>query len=229
MIQHLALIMDGNRRWAKKQSLMPWFGHKQGINTVKQVLEFCLENTIKIVSLYTFSLENFRRSPQEISYLFNLIIEEAVIALPELQKQHIKVRFIGNRDYFPNHVIPTVKHLESQTDNYNNLQVNILFCYGARQEILDATKAVALEVKSGNINPEEIDAKLFEKYLWGAAIPDPDLIIRTGGAKRLSNFLLYQAAYSELYFTDLLWPELNKQELSHALTYYQEQRRNFGS
>jgi undecaprenyl diphosphate synthase len=229
MIQHLALIMDGNRRWAKKQNLITLLGHKQGIETVKQVLEFCLEKAIKTVSLYTFSLENFKRSPQEIKYLFNLIVTASHEALPQLIEQGIRITFVGNNTYFPEHVKPIIEHLETTTKKFTQLHVNILFCYGARQEILQATKHIAQEVKAGLLDPEQINPEVFKKYLWGAAVPDPELIIRTGGVKRLSNFLLYQAAYSELYFTDVLWPDLNKQELSSALAYYNEQRRNFGT
>lgn len=229
MVQHLALIMDGNRRWAKRQSLMPWLGHQQGTETVQRVIEFCLDNNINNLSLYTFSLENFKRSTEEITYLFNIIIEQADKALPKLLEQGVCIKFIGDKKCFPESVWPTVEKLESQTAHFSNLKLNILFCYGARQEIVAATINIAQDVQAGKIELGDIDQALFEKYLWSNFTPEPDLIIRTGGIKRLSNFLLYQAAYSEIYFTDCLWPDLTKEDLKKALEDFKQRKRNFGA
>jgi tritrans,polycis-undecaprenyl-diphosphate synthase [geranylgeranyl-diphosphate specific] len=228
MIKHLALIMDGNRRWAKKQNLMPWLGHQQGTESVRMVIELCLERAIAIVSLYTFSLENFKRSPQEINYLFNIMVEQSNKVLPDLIKNGIKIRFIGDQQYFPKHLRQTINKLEHATKDLTQLHLNILFCYGGRQEIIAAVQRIAQDSKDGTLNPATITPELFQNYLWNGAAPDPDLIIRTGGIKRLSNFSLYQAAYSELYFIDCLWPDVTKQDLAQALEDFKHRQRNFG-
>jgi undecaprenyl diphosphate synthase len=227
-LKHLALIMDGNRRWARKHHLATSLGHKKGTDTIKRLIEFCLERTIEIVSVYTFSLENFNRSQEEINALFSLMIEEAQKILPDLKKQGVKVSFIGDKAYFPAHVISTIEHLEAQTKDLKKLHFNILFCYGGRQEIIAAMNTIIQDVQAGVLQKPLTD-ETFEKYLWSNTIPDPDLIIRTGGVKRLSNFLLYKAAYSELYFTDRLWPDLSKEDLDEALRDFAARKRNFGS
>lgn len=229
MLKHLAIIMDGNRRWAKKQMLMPWLGHKQGIETVKLVIKFCLIHKIEFVSLYTFSLENFKRSQEERDFLFNMIINQAEEFLPELINNQIKIKFYGDKSYYPDNIKPVIEKLENSTQNFESLKLNILFCYGSKQEIVEATKNIAQDIKLGKILPENITPELFHTYLWTGKIPNPELIIRTGGPKRLSNFLLYQAAYSELYFTDKLWPEITEQDLSEALDSYNHIQRKFGA
>lgn len=232
MIKHLALIMDGNRRWAKKQNLMPWIGHQHGTKSVQQVIEFCLEQQIPLVSLYTLSLENFKnRAPDEINFLLNIILEQSKSQLPELIKNGVRIKFCGDRSQFPASVKDSVEKLEDATQNLNKgrapqLTVNILFCYGGRQEIIHATKSIAQDVKSGILDINNISEEIFNNYLWVKS--DPDLIIRTGKEKRLSNFLIYQAAYSEIYFTDILWPDLTKQDLMVALEDYKNRTRNFG-
>ncbi|MBA3954773.1 di-trans,poly-cis-decaprenylcistransferase [Candidatus Dependentiae bacterium] len=228
-MEHLALIMDGNRRWAKKRALAPWLGHNQGIESVRIALEFCLKNSINYLSLYVFSLENFKRAPDEVQFLFDLFIKQAEQMLPELIKNGIQITFIGDKTYFPEHLLPTIQTLEAQTQHLTTLKLALLFCYGGRQEIVTAAQQLAYAVKSKKIEPQDITQELFARHLWSHALPDPDLIIRTGGVKRLSNFLLYQAAYSELYFLDILWPDITYKHFEDALSDYQQRSRNFGS
>lgn len=229
MIQHLAFIMDGNRRWARKQGLKPFLGHNKGAEAIKNVVEFCLAKNIKYVSLYTFSTENFKRSIEEISYLFNLLIKESQNRLPLFLENAVRVRFIGDRDLFPESIMDAVIALEEKTSHCNALNLNILFCYGARQEILSGIKQFMSNIKKGLVALEDLTEDLFKNYLWTGDIPDPELIIRTSGRRRLSNFLLYQAAYSEFYFLDCLWPEISQEHMQTALDSYIETTRNFGS
>lgn len=228
-MKHLACIMDGNRRWARKNSLATLLGHKHGAQVIQHVLDFCLEHHIPYLSLYTFSIENFNRSTEECSYLFDLLAKEVTKNLGTFLEYGIRVRFIGDRSAFPISVKPAIEHVEEKTKHLNTLQLNFLFCYGARQEIIDGIKTVVKKVRQGLLSEDDISENSFMHHVWTAGIPEPDLIIRTGGAVRLSNFLLYQAAYSELYFLDCFWPDITKEHLLKALDYFKECKRNFGS
>ena len=228
MIKHLACIMDGNRRWAQQRSLMPWYGHGQGAEAIKTVMRFCLENGIRYLSLYAFSIENLKRSAIEKEYIFSYVVSEAHKQLSEFLERGIRIRFLGDTSLFPGTVLSTCQTLEKATEQGTNLYVQVLFCYGARQELLAATKEIAKHVASGELTINDITQEILEKYLWTTGIPNPDLVIRTGGFRRLSNFLLYQSAYSELYFTDRLWPEITMQDLNLALEAYQSSQRKFG-
>lgn len=227
-MQHLAMVMDGNRRWAKRYGFQPWQGHKEGTKAVETVIKFCLEKKIPYLSLYAFSLENFNRAPEELKYLFGLIVDQAREQLQTCLKEGIRMRFIGDRSRFPASTVAPIEQLETQTAHLNNLVVNFLFCYGGRQEIVSAVKTVVEKIKAGFLREADINEQTFADYLWMHGIPDPDLIVRTGGAHRLSNFLLYQAAYSELYFIDCLWPEVGNTELEAAVAYFEKCTRNFG-
>ncbi|MGB8366970.1 MAG: polyprenyl diphosphate synthase [Candidatus Babeliales bacterium] len=229
MIKHLAFIMDGNRRWAKKKGWLPWYGHKEGIEAAKRVIKFCIDNNISCLSLYTFSIENFKRPANEIKYLFNVIVSEAVSIIKEFKEKGVRARFIGDRLQFPKEIQTTCTEIEQETVNGKALHLNLLFCYGARQEIIGAVNSIIEETKQGKWEEKNLTPALFANYLWTAAIPDPDLIIRTGGAKRLSNFLLYQAAYSELYFLDCLWPDITDNHLKEAILFFNQSKRNFGT
>lgn len=175
-----------------------------------------------------FSIENFNRSAQELNFLFNLIATEAEKLLGFLVKNRIKTKFIGDRSLFPKHVLPTCINIERETAEFTTLNLNLLFCYGGQQEIISGIKDLVKEVKIGKITENDINQQVFQQFLWTKGIPEPDIIIRTGGAKRLSNFLLYQAAYSELYFLDCLWPELTDKHLTDAVDYFKQTKRNFG-
>lgn len=229
MIQHLACIMDGNRRWAKRQGLMPWLGHNQGAESVKRVIQFALDNNIKYVSLYTFSIENFKRSEQELSHLFSLLIRVLTENLAQFIEQGVNIRFIGDEILFPESIRRTIGEVEEKTSHCSKLYLNLLFCYGGQQEIIGAVKKVLAHLKNGLLALEDFTEDLFRKYLWMGNIPEPELIIRTGGTKRLSNFLLYQAAYSELYFLDCLWPDITEQDLTGALNEFKRIQRKLGA
>lgn len=225
-LTHLAIVMDGNRRWAKKNNLPAWQGHNEGVKALERTVDFCLENSIKILTCYVFSLENFKRSQEEKDHLFNLLIEHSNKFFHKLSEKQVRVRFVGDRSLFPESVRSTIESIEQATWNHNKLLVNMLFSYGGRQEILDAVQNIAHKYKQDNLDLATISAENFKKYLWLGDIPDPDLIIRTGGDQRLSNFLLYQAAYSELYFTNSLWPDFDVKQLAKAINYYNSCRRS---
>lgn len=228
MITHLACIMDGNRRWAKKRALMPWYGHKEGAQAVRTVIRFCIDKGISYLSLYTFSLENFNRSQQEKDYIFSFLVTESEKELPFFVEHGIRIKFVGDRSLFPRSVVTTCQKIEEETKQCNKLTIQVLFCYGSRQEIIAAVQKIANQVALGQLTADEINDEIFKSNLWTDGVPDPDLIIRTGGLQRLSNFLLYQSAYSELYFLDCLWPDITERDLQAAADYFNNCKRNFG-
>lgn len=221
MISHLALIMDGNRRWAKKRALMPWLGHRQGVESVQMAVQYCLDHKIPYLSLYTFSLENFKRSEQEISYLFSLV-REAKERIAEFLKAGVQIRFVGDRAKIPVDTIVICEEIEQMTKAGNVLQCNFLMCYGGQQEIISAVQHV---IKQGVL---ECSIDSFRKYLWLGDIPEPEIIIRTGGVKRLSNFLLFQGAYSEIRFLDCLWPDITRELLHQTVLDCVHAHKNIG-
>jgi undecaprenyl diphosphate synthase len=230
MITHLACIMDGNRRWAKKHGIAPWLGHKEGVKAVEAVVNFCLQNNIPYLSLYTFSIENFNRSLQEKSYFFDILFPEVLTQVfKQLIEKKIRVRFIGDRALFPTSVAQQCVDIEKKTEQFTTLTLNLLFCYGGRQEITAAVIDIANDVKNGTLALTDINEQYVYKRLWLGNSPEPELIIRTGDTKRLSNYMLYQCAYSELYFLNCLWPDLSPQDLENALKYYQSCKRNLGA
>lgn len=230
MIKHLGIMMDGNRRWARKAGLAPYIGHKKGVDPFKMTVKFCLKNKIPYLTLYTFSIENFKRPQEELDYLFNVLAKElASNELDELFKQGVKVIFAGDRSLFPQQLVSTIKDIEEKTKDGKNLTLTLLFCYGGQQEIIDATKKIVTLVKNGTLSPDAINKDHFENCLWTGKMPPPDLIIRTGRRQCMSNFLCFQAAYSELYFSDLYWPEFTENDLIKALESYCERARNFGA
>ena len=220
MLQHLALIMDGNRRWAKQLGKMPWDGHYQGAKKVELVLRFCLENKIQYVSLYALSLENLKRSQQELSGIFTLMVDFATSQADQLVANNIAVKFLGDLSLLPENVYEQCKILEKKTENCTALTCNFLICYGGQQEIVQA----AIKAR----NQENLTVESFNNYLWTSGQPFPELIIRTGNVQRLSNFLLFQAAYAEIRFSKTLWPDISKEELEAFLTEYQSCQKNFG-
>jgi undecaprenyl diphosphate synthase len=228
MINHLACIMDGNRRWARSQGLLPWYGHKEGIEAAYRVIEFCYQKNIKYLSLYLFALQNFKRPTEECMHLFEMLRNHATEVLEQMKSKNIKVKFIGDRSYFPEEIHELIDTIEKATKTASGLQLNLLFCYGAQEEIVNACQKIGQAIAQGTHAVSDINQKLFESYLWTEDIPFPDLIIRTGKTHRLSNFLLYQSAYSELYFSDYLWPDIDFTELEKAYTYFQSCSRNFG-
>ncbi|TET34304.1 di-trans,poly-cis-decaprenylcistransferase [Candidatus Dependentiae bacterium] len=228
-ITHLACIMDGNRRWAKQHGWLPWDGHRAGLKTAQRVVDFCLEQSISYLSLYTFSLENFRRPPQELNFLFNVLMKEMKEALlKKFIAKGVRVTFVGDRSLFPKAVLPICDEIEEKTKEFSVLQVNLLFCYGGQQELVHGMKVIAQKLKSGELSEDDISDELLEQSLWTAGIPAPDLIVRTGGIKRLSNFFLFKAAYSEFFFLDCFWPELTHIHLNEVVESFHTRQRNFG-
>lgn len=228
MIKHLACIMDGNRRWAKQRGKLSIEGHKEGVETAKRVVRFCLDNGIAHLTLYTFSLENFRRPEIEKNYLFDLIAMQAQWFINTAVTDGVRIRFVGDRDLFPSSAAAACERIEHETAHGNRLTVNVLFCYGGQQEIIAGVKKIAQGVKDGVLDLSAIDINLLKQNLWLGDTPEPEIMIRTGGHKRLSNFLLFYAAYSEIYFLDCMWPDLTNEQLQNVITNYIQSERNFG-
>lgn len=230
MIKHLALIMDGNRRWARLQGFKALYGHQEGVRSIKRVIEFCLEKEIQYVSLYTLSLENLKnRSQEEQSYLFELMVNEAKEYVKLFQDYDVKGFIVGDRSQFPPTVKQSIQEIEEKTKHGTRLQVNFLFCYGGQQEIVQGVKTLLGKIKSGQLTEDQINEQIFADCLWTHDIPEPELIMRTGGAQRLSNFLLYQAAYTELRFLDCFWPDLTREHLEQGLQSFFDAKKNFGA
>lgn len=230
MVKHLACIMDGNRRWAIKQGLLPIFGHQKGSEAVKIAINFCLAKKIAYLSLYAFSIENLQqRTAQEQAYLFECLAHEMFFQyLEEFKKKDIMIRFVGDRTLFPKSIRSLCEKVEKETSTGSTLIVTFFICYGGRQEIVDTVKRIAVKVKKGDLQEADITQDVVNCFLWTNGLPYPDLIIRTGGRYRLSNFLLFQAAYSEFYFFDCLWPDITEQDLQKAVTYFNDCQQNFG-
>lgn len=229
-MQHLAIIPDGNRRWAAANKLEAFWGHKKGLDAVELAIKVCLEQGVKFLTFYTFSLENFRRSETEKNYLFNEILaKEFTNALPRLLEQNVRVRFLGDASYFPAVLQPIIARVQEATVHCDGLTLNLLFCYGGRQEIAYAARQLALKVAAGDLKPEAITDELLATYLWTAGMPDPEIIVRTGNTSRLSNFLLYQGAYSEIINLDCFWPDITEARLKGCIDIFNATKRNFGT
>lgn len=228
--QHVAIIMDGNRRFAREMGLNTSEGHIRGKDKLEEVMEWCLELGIKILTVYAFSTENLARPPEEVDYLMDLF-EENFRKLGDderIHKHRIKVRVLGQRELLPERVRKAIEYAEARTADYDRYFYNIAVAYGSRQEIIQAIRQIAREVKENKIDVEDIDEKMFSRFLYTAELPDPDLVLRTSGEERVSNFLLWQLAYSELYFTDVYWPGFRKIDFLRAIRSYQKRQRRFG-
>ncbi|MGZ7047841.1 MAG: polyprenyl diphosphate synthase [Methanobacterium sp.] len=231
MPKHIAIIMDGNRRYSRLMGNRKVIeGHKRGVDTLAKVLDWSVELGIEIVTAYAFSIENFKRPPEEVEGLMKLFQKnfEGIVNNPKIHKNKVRVKAVGNLDLLPENVREAIKIAEESTDSYDKRLVNIAIGYDGRMEILDAIKKISAELKDGKINIEDINEDLVSKNLYTAGLDDPNLIIRTSGEERLSGFLLWQSSYSELYFCDSLWPELRKVDFLRALRSYQERDRRFG-
>lgn len=228
--RHIGVILDGNRRYAKQLGLETWNGHKIGAEKVKDFLEWCWEAGIKVVTLYVFSTENFKRNRREVEEIMRLAKKkfEEVLTDSRIHKHQVRIKAIGRLHLLPKDVRDVIKKAEEETKLYNKYFLNVAIGYGGRAEIVDALRKIAKMVAEGKLNPESIDENLVEKYLYTAGLPDPDLIIRTSGEERLSGFLLWQSAYSEFYFLDVYWPAVRKIDLWRAIRTYQQRQRRFG-
>lgn len=228
--KHLAIIMDGNRRFAQKLGMEPAIGHLAGRSKLEEVTDWCLELGIKVLTVYAFSTENIKRNKDEADFLMNLFAENfrKVGDDERVHKNKMRIKAIGKIENLPKNVQDAIKYAEEKTKNYDKYFFNIAVAYGGREEILNAVKRIAEDVKKGKINEEDINEKLMSSYLYTSDLPDPDLILRTSGEERISNFLLWQLAYSELYFADVYWPGLRKIDFLRAIKSYQERKRRFG-
>jgi len=228
-IKHLGVIMDGNRRWAQQTGKAKWLGHKAGVEPLKTTVQFCLKNNIPYLTAYAWSLENFKRPQEEQDYLFNVLAQEvASKEFQELYEHGVKIRFVGDRTMFPPQLVPLFTDVENRSKDNTKLTLNILFCYAGPQEIIAAARTLAEKVERHEMKPSDINAKTFEAATWLGSMPAPDLIIRTGKVNRLSGFLTYQSAHSELYFMDCFWPEITEKHLIKALEDYKNRKRTFG-
>ena len=230
MPKHVAIIMDGNRRFAKDLGLKPEAGHQIGKEKIVEVLEWCFELGIKNLTIYAFSTENFNRSTDEVQTLMNLCKQELDKASKDsrIHKNQVRVRIIGHIDSLPNEIAESAKKIMKQTENYDKYSFNIALAYGGREEIIQAIQKIAQDVKEDKLKIEEIKEPTVSKYLYTKDLPDPDLILRTSGEERISNFLLWQLAYSELYFSDVYWPALQKRDFLQAIRTVQKRQRRYG-
>jgi undecaprenyl diphosphate synthase len=226
--RHIAIIMDGNGRWAKKQGLARMFGHKQGVETVHRITEAAAELGIGYLTLYAFSTENWNRPKEEVDALMALLVDTIVKETPTLMKNNIVLQTIGDISRLPEATRKKFLECIEQTSKNTGLTLIIALSYSARWELIQAAKNIASAVEQGQLRLEEINEEVLANHLTTANVPDPDLLIRTSGELRISNFLLWQLAYSEMYFTSCLWPEFTNEEFYHAIVDYQSRERRFG-
>ncbi|MDR0137396.1 isoprenyl transferase [Metabacillus idriensis] len=226
--EHIAIIMDGNGRWAKKRALPRIAGHHEGMKVVRKITKLSNELGVKALTLYAFSTENWKRPKTEVDYLMKLPEEFLGTFLPELVEENVQVRIIGEESKIPEHTLRAVQKAKEDTKNNNGLILNFALNYGSRAEMIHAVQGIVQDVEKGSISPEDINEALFSQYLMTKDMRDPDLLIRTSGEIRLSNFMLWQLAYSEFVFTDVLWPDFSEDHLLAAIDEYQHRGRRFG-
>ena len=226
--RHIAIIMDGNGRWAKEKGKDRLFGHYSGVESVRNIVEGCAELKIQYLTLYAFSTENWDRPKDEVTGLMELLVQTIHDEVATLNKNNIRLHVIGNMDLLPASARKEIEEACEETKSNTGLNLIMALSYSSRWEIINAVKNIGFEIKKGNLQPDEITDELFSRHLCTGLFPDPELMIRTSGEYRISNFLLYQLAYSELYFTDTLWPDFRKENLYEALLNYQNRERRFG-
>lgn len=226
--QHIVVVMDGNGRWAKQRFMPRSAGHKAGVKATRQIVENCVAKDIKALTLFAFSSENWKRPEQEVSTLMELFITTLQTEVKSLHKQNVRMRFIGDCSAFSDKLQKKIQQATELTEKNSGLQLNIAVNYGGRWDIAQACQAIAEAVQREDLKATDINAELVDQYVSLSELPDPDLFIRTGGERRISNFLIWQLAYTELYFTDVLWPEFNDEELDRALNWYAGRQRRFG-
>jgi len=226
--KHIAIIMDGNGRWAKKKGQIRTLGHEYGTKSVSKIVEECTKLGVKYLTLYTFSTENWNRPKYEVNALMQILVNSLKKEEPTLKKNKIRLQAIGNLKQLKKDVYKKLMSVINNTAENDNLTLNLALSYSAKWEIVEAVKSIATEVKENNIKIEDIDNEIFSQHLTTAGMPNPELLIRTGGEQRISNYLLWQIAYSELYFTQTLWPDFDEKELHKAIIDYQNRERRFG-
>ena len=227
-LRHIAIIMDGNGRWATKKGLPRSAGHKKGAEAVKAVTRAAGELGIEYLTLYAFSTENWQRSPEEVNTLMDLLRDYPKSDLKEVQDNGVRIRFIGERDMLAPDIVENMKKLEAETAGNTKMTLCIALSYGSRHEIVNAARKIAMLAKRGDILPEDVDIKMFSDMLYTKDIPDPDLVIRSSGEQRVSNYLLWQIAYSELYFSPVLWPDFDKETLEAIIKDFNRRERRYG-
>ncbi len=226
--EHIAVIMDGNGRWAKEKGKMRVFGHQHGVDAVRNTTEACAELGVKYLTLYAFSTENWNRSSFEVDALMSLLANALKNELKTLNDNNIRLNAIGDLSRLPKSQYDALMYAIDNTKNNTRMMLTLCLSYSGRWELVQAMKKIAMEAQNGSIKPEQIDEALVSSHLATAAMPDPDLLIRTSGEERISNYLLWQIAYSELYFTKKYWPDFSKEDLYEAIINYQNRERRFG-
>jgi len=227
-LRHIAVIMDGNGRWAQKKGLPRVAGHRKGAEVVKEITRAAGELGVEFLTLYAFSTENWKRSQDEVSSLMGLLRQYLKSDLKEIQDNGVRIRFIGEREMLDVDIVKMMNKLERDTVGNTKMTLCIALSYGSRQEIVNAAQKIAMLVKRGDISPEDVDVKMFSDMLYTRDMPDPDLIIRTSGEQRISNYLLWQAAYSEFFFTPTFRPDFNKTELEAIIKNFSSRERRYG-
>jgi undecaprenyl diphosphate synthase len=226
--RHIAIIMDGNGRWAKERGLPRIAGHREGVKSVREIVEACGELDLHVLTLYTFSTENWHRPQNEVSALMGLLVRTLRKEIDDLQKNNVRLNAIGQIENLPKNAFKEFSEGIEMTRNNTGLILNLALSYGSREEIAFCMRSIAREVKTERLEPESIDIHTIETHLYTSGMPDPDLLIRTSGEFRLSNFLLWQLAYTEIFITDTLWPDFRRRDLYTAIEDYQSRERRFG-
>ncbi|MEG1002402.1 isoprenyl transferase [Clostridium sp.] len=226
--KHIAIIMDGNGRWAKKRKLPRTMGHKAGVETIRRILKEADKLGVRYMTLYAFSTENWKRPKDEVNALMKLLIQYLRQEINELHSNGVKINVLGDIDRLPKECQEEIEKSVIKTKDNEGITMNIALNYGGRDEILKAVKAISEEVLKGNINVEDIDEEIMENYLYTKGVPDPDIIIRPSGEQRLSNFLLWQCAYSEFWYSNICWPDFKEEDLHRAIYDFQKRDRRFG-
>ncbi|MFC1713384.1 isoprenyl transferase [Candidatus Poribacteria bacterium] len=226
--RHIAVIMDGNGRWAMRQKLPRSTGHRAAMEAVRSVVELCGELEIPVLTLYTFSAENWTRPRWEVNAIMKLLIEQLQKQTPELNEENVRLNIIGDVEGLPPKIVRELNRSVDILKDNTGLLLNLALNYGGRQEIISALHSIITEVKEGSLEVDDIDEDVFSQHLYTSGLPDPDLLIRTGSEMRISNFLLWQLAYTEIYVADVLWPDFRKKDLLLALLSYQKRQRRFG-
>jgi undecaprenyl diphosphate synthase len=226
--KHLAIIMDGNGRWAKKQGFLRAIGHENGTKAVKQVVESCAKLGIENLTLYAFSTENWNRPKLEVEALMNILVNSLKKELPTLISNNIRLNTIGNTDLLPSRARKQLLDVIEQTKGNSRMTLTLALSYGSREELISAFKKITEKINTNQLTPADINEATINQHLYTYDLPDVDLVIRTSGEHRISNFLLWQIAYAELYFTDVLWPDFREKDLHEAIISYQQRERRFG-
>ncbi len=227
-LEHIAVIMDGNGRWAQKRGLPRTAGHKKGAETLREIAKAAADMGIKYLTLYAFSTENWKRDKEEVDYLMDLLRRYLKSELKEVQERGARICFIGERQMLADDIVTEMERIEKETAANDKLTLCVALSYGARAEIVAAAKKVAALAASGRLEPEQLTEDMFKNFLYTAGIPDPDLVIRTSGEQRISNYLLWQIAYSEFYFTPTLWPDFSPEELKKIISDFNSRERRYG-